>query len=299
MWTNLILGGYAMPQSIYVHPEDDLQAVFDSAPENTVIRLAPGIYRQKTMLRTPGLTLIGAGIAETRIVFDDYARKRHPIGYEYNTFRTYTLAVCADRVTIRDLSIVNDAGSPEVKGQEVALSVVGTDFRMENCRLTSTQDTLFTGPLPDDLIGRYEGFLLDPLRAGYPMRQHFKNCLIEGTVDFIFGCADALFEGCELRSRNDTRNCGYVAAPAHELRQQEGYRFRNCRFTCEAGVAPGSIYLARPWRDYGISRFENCAYGDHISPDGFDKWNDTHRDQTARFFESPALPGRVCWVNRK
>lgn len=287
-----------MPHILSVSPGDDLQAVFDRAPENAVIHLAPGVYRQKAMIRTPGLTLLGTGSEETVIVFDDYARKPHPLGYEYNTFRTWTLAVCADRVTIRDLAVVNDAGSPEAKGQEVALSVLGTDFLMENCRLTSTQDTLFTGPLPDDLIGRYEGFLLDPLRAGYPMHQHFKNCLIEGTVDFIFGCADALFEDCELRSLCDARNVGYVAAPAHELRQQEGYRFRGCQFTCEAGVAPGSIYLARPWRDFGISRFENCTYAEHIAAEGFDKWNGTRRDLTARFYESPAIEGRVSWCNR-
>lgn len=288
-----------MPQEIFVSPADDLQSVFNRAEPYAVIRFAPGIYRQKTMIRTPGLTLIGAGREETQIVFDDHAKKPHPIGWEYNTFRTYTLAVCADGVTIRDLAIVNDARFPERLGQEVALSVVGTDFHMENCRLTSTQDTLFTGPLPDDLIGRYEGFLLDPLRAGYPMDQVFRNCLIEGTVDFIFGCADALFEDCEIRSLVDARNVGYVAAPAHELRQKEGYRFRRCSFTCEEGVTPGSIYLARPWRDYGISRFEDCSYGPHIAAEGFDKWSGTHRDQTARFLESPAVPGRVSWCNRE
>ena len=271
-----------MPQELFVSPGGDLQAVFDRAEHNAVIRFAPGIYRQKTMIRTPGLTLIGAGREETQIVFSDYARKPHPIGWEFNTFRTYTLAVCADGITIRDLAVVNDARFPERLGQEVALSVVGTGFLMENCRLTSTQDTLFTGPLPDDLI-----------------EQRFRNCLIEGTVDFIFGCADALFESCEIRSLRDARGVGYVAAPAHELRRQEGYRFRDCSFTCEEGVAPGSIYLARPWRDYGISRFENCAYGPHIAPAGFDPWSGTRRDLTARFFESPALPGRVHWCNRK
>ena len=58
----------------------------------------------------------------------------------------------------------------------------------------------------------------------------------------------------------------------------------------------GIIFLARPWRDYGLSRFENCSYGSHISPLGFDKWNDTDRDRTARFYETPAVPGRVSWV---
>lgn len=288
-----------MPQIISISPADDLQTVFDQAEENAVIHLAEGIYRQKVMIRKAGLTLVGAGAGKTKLIFDDYARKQHPIGGEFNTFRTYTLAVCADRVTLRDLSVVNDALQPEVKGQEVALTVCGTDFLMENCTLTSTQDTVFLGPLPSDLIGRYEGFLLDELRRGYPMEQVFSNCLIEGTVDFIFGCGDAVFNRCEIRSLWDARDVGYVAAPSHELRQTKGFLFRDCRFTCEAGVTPGSIYLARPWRDYGIARFENCRYDVHIVPEGFDKWNDTRRDLTARFFEAPEVPGRVGWINRK
>ena len=287
-----------MTRSIYVSPEDDLQAVLDSAPENAVVHLAPGVYRQKLMLRTPGLTLLGAGAEKTKLVYGDYARKRHPIGYEYNTFRTYTLAVCADRVTLRDLAVVNDALAPEIKGQEVALSVLGDDFLMENCVLSSTQDTLFAGPLPSDLIGRYEGFLLDPLRRGGRLGQRYAGCRIEGTVDFIFGCGEVVFDRCELRSLKDARNVGYVAAPSHEERQTEGFLFRDCRFTCEEGVAPGSIYLARPWRDYGLCRFENCVYGPHIAAEGFDKWNDTRRDLTARFYETPAVPGRASWINR-
>lgn len=288
-----------MSQTLFVTPADDLQAVFDRAEENAVIHLAPGEYRGKAMILTPGLTLIGAGQEDTILSFNDYARKEHPIGGEFNTFRTYTLAVCADGVTIRDLAVVNDALAPERKGQEVALSVVGDSFRMERCILRSTQDTLFLGPLPSDLIGRYEGFLDDSLRRGTWMRQVFTDCRIEGTVDFIFGCGDTVFENCEIRSLVDARDVGYVAAPAHDLCQKEGFRFQSCRFTSEAGVTPGSIYLARPWRDYGLCRFEHCSYGSHIAAEGFDKWNDTCRDRTARFFETPAVPGRVSWVNRE
>lgn len=287
-----------MSQTFYVTPGQDLQSVFDGASEGDTVVLAEGDYRQKLVIRTPGLTLVGAGAGRTRLLYNDYARKEHPIGGEFNTFRTYTLAVCADRVTIRELSVVNDARHPETLGQEVALSVVGSDFLMSECTLTSTQDTLFLGPLPSDLIGRYEGFLDDGLRAGYWMKQRFENCLIEGTVDFIFGCGDAEFDNCEIRSLVDARDVGYVAAPAHHAAQTEGFRFRRCRFTCEEGVTPGSIYLARPWRDYGLCRFEDCVYGCHIAPEGFDKWNDTRRDLTARFWESPAVSGRVSWANR-
>lgn len=288
-----------MAQTIYASPEDNLQAVFDTAEDNAVIRLAPGDYRQKTVIRTPGLTLVGAGADKTRILWDDYAKKLDAQGVEYNTFRTYTMAVCADGVTMRDLAIVNDALHPERKGQEVALSVVGDRFSMEGCLLRSTQDTLFAGPLPPDLIVRYDGFLRDELRRGGSMEQVYRDCRIEGTVDFIFGCARALFHRCEIRSLEDARNIGYAAAPAHSPEQTEGFLFRECAFTAEAGVTQGSIFLARPWRDYGLAEFRNCTYGPHIAAEGFDKWNDTRRDLTARFCESPEVPGRVSWINRK
>ncbi len=288
-----------MPKTIHVTPDDRLQTVFDRAEPGSTLIFAPGIYRQKAVLSTPGLTLIGSGKDKTVFVWDDHARKTDSDGFQLITFRTYTLAVVADGVTIQNLAIVNDALSPETKGQEVALSVVADDFLMENCRLSSTQDTLFAGPLPEDLIERYTGFLRQELRRGGNMKQTFRSCLIEGTVDFIFGCGETLFDSCELRSLNDARNMGFVAAPAHGENQQTGFVFRNCCFTCEAGVAPGSIYLARPWRDAGMCSFVDCTYGSHIAAEGFDKWQGTERDKTARFFESPQVSGRVAWVNRK
>lgn len=286
-----------MEDRYHVSPGDNLQHVFDNAPKGAEILLMPGCYRQKTVIRTPGLRLIGCGMENTMILWNDYALKLDEQGREFNTFRTWTMAVCADDVHMEDLAVVNDALHPETKGQEVALSVLGDNFSMDNCLLRSTQDTLFAGPLPPDLIKRYDGFLTDELRRGGHMRQRFTGCRIEGTVDFIFGCGDVLFEDCEIRSLNDARNIGYAAAPAHTLEQESGFLFRNCRFTREEGVTDGSIYLARPWRDHGLAVFENCTYEAHISPAGFDKWNDTARDRTARFRETPPVPGRVDWVN--
>lgn len=288
-----------MAETIYVTPDDKLQRIFDSASEGATICLSPGIYRQKAVIRRDHLTVVGQGAEKTILVFDDYARKRGEDGFEYLTFRSYCLAVCADHVTVKSLAVVNDALYPERKGQEIALSVVGTGFTMEDCRLSSTQDTLFTGPLPPDLIERYTGLFPEELRRGGEMEQVFRNCLIEGTVDFIFGCGKTLFENCELRSLKDAREMGFVAAPAHSREQTEGYRFRDCRFTCAPGVGPGSVYLARPWRDFGLSVFESCRYDNHIHPLGFDHWQGTCREKTARFFESPEVPGRAAWVNRK
>ena len=279
-----------------ISPQNDLQGILDTARPGDVIQLPEGDFRAKCTLFVPSVTIRGAGMDKTRILWDDYAEKIYVDGKAYNTFRTFTFAVCADHVTMEDLAVVNDALLPEVKGQEVALTVYADDFHMKNCRLTSTQDTLFLGPLPQDLIERYDGFLPDHLRADRYCRQYFDSCLIEGTVDFIFGCGKVLFDRCELRSLKDARDIGFVAAPAHALRQPEGFHFKDCRFTAAKGVSPGSIWLARPWRDYGLCRFENCTYGEHINPLGFDKWRDTDRDRTARFYEYPPVEGRVDWV---
>ena len=281
-----------------VYTADELQETVRSARPGQTISLAPGVYRTKLLITTPGLTIRGAGADKTILVWDDYAKKLDEQGREYITFRTWTVAVCADGVTMEDLAIVNDAGHPEEKGQEVALTVYSDLFTMSRCRLASTQDTLFLGPLPRDLIARYDGFLPDCLRKEVVCRQRFSHCRIEGTVDFIFGCGEAVFENCEIRSVYDVRGCGYAAAPAHEREQEKGFQFIRCRFTAEETVAPGSVYLARPWRDYGLCAFRDCRYGSHIAPAGFDKWNDTQRDRTARFYETPPVPGRVSWVRK-
>ena len=282
--------------TVNVTPKDSLSEILHCVKPHTQILLSEGTYREKLEISVPDVELIGAGAEKTVIVWDDYAKKLDSQGRELVTFRTYTVAVTADNVSLKSLTIANDAFSPEIKGQEVALTVYGDEFYAEDCRFTSTQDTIFCGPLPPDLIERYDGFLKDELRRGNQLRQIFKNCFIAGNVDFIFGCGDALFDSCEIRSVFDVRGHGYIAAPAHSPSQEIGFVFGNCDFTCEDTVAEGSIFLARPWRDYGKASFIDCRYGKHISKEGFDKWNDTERDKTARFSEfGVSRESRVPW----
>ena len=284
-------------KTVHLTPGNSINEALRRAEPGTRFVLSPGVYREKTEIHVPDIEIVGGGADNTRIVWDDHANKIHADGKEYNTFRTYTAAVLAPHVTFRDIAVVNDALSPESRGQEVALTVCDDDFLAENCTFLSTQDTVFCGPLPPDLIERYVGFLKDELRRGGSMKQIFRSCLIAGNVDFIFGCGDALFENCEIRSVYDVRGHGYTAAPAHTAEQETGFVFSGCRFTCEDAVADGSVYLARPWRDYGKCSFIDCTYGRHISPEGFDKWNDTQRDKTARFYEygNDIPSGRVPW----
>ena len=110
-----------------VHNSKELIQALGRAVSGDEIFLKEGVYRVKTVVRA-GVTLTGAGMDKTVLIWDDYAQKRDELGREYVTFRTWTLAVCADGVTVRDLSIVNDALRPEVRGQEVALTVYGDRF---------------------------------------------------------------------------------------------------------------------------------------------------------------------------
>lgn len=273
-----------------------LQSVCDVAPAGTTILLPEGDFHQKLIIRTPGLSLIGAGADRTRIIFGDHARMSDSVNRPLGTFRSYTLAIIAPGVSIQDLSVINNAGDPSEKGQQVALSVYGDGFFMHHCSVRSTQDTVFLGPLPPDLIIRYREILPPELRAGEPVRSLFESCLIEGSVDFLFGGGEAKFLNCTIRSVADGRSIGYVAAPSHSRSQSAGFLFDHCRFISDGIVPPQSVFLARPWRSFGMAFFLGCEYGNHINASGFDPWGTSGRSATARFYEYPLDSRRVKWA---
>ena len=268
-------------KTLHLTPENDLQSVINSSDAD-IIYLGKGVYNQKVEILRDGIKIVGEG-KDTKITFSDYARKIHADGQEYNTFRTYTLCVTGNNVKLENFTVENSNTDPAAVGQCVALSVHGDNFAAENMDLVSTQDTLFLSPFPDDLVVRYRGFI--PHRQLYREGGNlhlFKNCRISGTVDFIFGCSRAYFLNCEIISLKDTRNYGFAAAPAHPLAERHGFSFIDCDFKC-GGANPGTVYLARPWRDFGKCNFINCKLGTHINGELFDKWNDTERDKSARF----------------
>lgn len=293
-------------------PADDLQPILDNITSPATIYLAEGVYEQKLVVRKNDVKIIGASRETTKITFGDYARKPHPDGREYNTFRTFSVCVTGERVEMENLCIENFNAFPEKVGQCVALSVNAKTFRAKDIALISTQDTLFTAPFPDDLVIRYSGLTDDPAYYdGFIPRDQlymegqavhlFENCEIFGTVDFIFGGAEAWFKNCRIVSLKDKRGYGYVAAPSHSLKQETGYVFVGCKFE-NGGASPSSVYLARPWRDFGKCEFLNCEAGSHINPALFDKWNDTYRDHTARFscadLKCDFAPEPVRWCSK-
>ena len=149
--------------------------------------------------------------------------------------------------------------SPEAVGQALALSVEGDRCVFRNCRILGNQDALYTD--------------------GLNSRQYFNNCYIEGTTDFIFGCATVLFDSCTICSKGNS----YITAASTPQGKSFGYVFRYCKLIAKEGV--DKVYLGRPWRDFAKVVFLNCEIGKHIIPGGWSNWSGTTRDKTAWFGE--------------
>lgn len=264
--------------------KQSLNEVLKNACEGDVFILEDGNYCEKVEINTNRITLKAKNPHKVIISNKDYYHKIMPNHNECNTFGTYTLYIGGNDVQLKDIVIRNDATPSEVYGQAVALHVNGTRFKCDNCIIESAQDTLFTGPMPKDLIERYQGFYSQEKLLGLPSSQIYHQCKIIGDVDFIFGGATVLFDECAIVTvERKSGFTSYIAAPSHEKTTEFGYLFYRCSLISSVQMA--ETFLARPWRDYGCAAFIECSLGQHIHPLGFNKWNNTDRDKTARFFE--------------
>ena len=124
-------------------------------------------------------------------------------------------------------------------------------------------------------------------------RQFYEQCYICGDIDFIFGSATAYFKECTIETRNngevdtDVNGMpiyGYISAASTPQGQKYGYIFEHCSFISK-DCPPGSIYLARPWRNYAHCVFLNCFMDECIHPAGFHDWNKTDSHTTVFYAE--------------
>ena len=254
-----------------------------------------GDWLEKLTVDKPNIHLLGEDRRETRLVYDAYAGESSPDGRSWGTRGSGTLAVTAAGFATENLTIANtfdypgaveaaQRGEPAPQGlQAVALALLGGSDRalFRRVDIEGYQDTLFTD-------------------AG---RSLFEDCRIAGCVDFIFGAGTALFQNCEIVSRNRGARGGYVAAPSTLIGRSYGLVFRGCRLTHEPIVAKRSIALARPWRPtttladgvygnpaaVGQAVFLDCWLGDHIDPAGWDHMGYNNRAGQRVFLE----PGEV------
>lgn len=251
--------------------------LYPVAEQPVMIRVDPGEYRERVEIHRSHVTIEGETADSVRIVGSLCAKMPSEDGSGVDgtlgTFRTYTVLVDADDVRLENLTIVNDAGDGREVGQAIALYADGDRLVVDACCITGRQDTLFLGPLPPREV-KPGGFIgpkqFAPRRVG---RQYFRRCRIEGDVDFIFGGACAYFEGCEIRSLNRNMDVnGYVTAASTPEGEPYGFVFHGCSFTAAQDVAPDSVYLGRPWREWAQTVLIDCWLGQHIKREGWWDW---------------------------
>ncbi|MFS8204519.1 pectinesterase family protein [Streptomyces sp. CWNU-52B] len=236
---------------LHVRPGDSVQAAVDAVdgPGRTIV-VHPGIYREVVNIPVEkgDLTLLGAGRdpRDAVIVHDNANGTPKPDGSgTYGTAGSATFTSAAPGLTVRGLTLANDwlrADHPEITGtQAVAAYVTGDRSRFERVRFLAHQDTLFA----------------DTTEPASFDRQYYRDCHVEGDVDFVFGRARAVFERCRLHTLDrdvSFRPEGMVFAPATARANPCGFLAVRCRVT--SGAEDGAYKIARPW----VPSYETTAW---------------------------------------
>ncbi|XP_047321116.1 probable pectinesterase 29 [Impatiens glandulifera] len=159
----------------------------------------------------------------------------------------------ADNILVRGMSFWNSYNNPFKDGKSispaVAARIIGDKAAFYRCGFYGFQDTLW------DVQGRH----------------YFKQCSIQGAVDFIFGAGQSLYEKCTISviTRGLKGMAGYITAQGRtSAKDTNGFVFKDCNV-----VGNGLVYLGRPWRDYARVIFYNTSLPSIVVPEGWHNWN--------------------------
>ncbi|KAI4366693.1 hypothetical protein MLD38_022539 [Melastoma candidum] len=260
-----------------------IQAAVDAVPlsntSRTIIRIAPGVYRQPVYVpktknfitfagTRPEVTVLTWHNTATSI---DHHQTSRIIGT--GTFGCGSVIVEGEDFIAENITFENSA--PQGSGQAVALRVTADRCAFYNCRFLGWQDTLY-------------------LHYG---KQYLRDCYIEGSVDFIFGNSTALLEHCHI----NCKSAGFVTAQSRKSSHEStGYVFLRCTITGNGGNS--YTYLGRPWGPFGRVVYLYTYMDTCIKTAGWDNWQKPENERTTCFYEYRCFgPGscpekRVTWA---
>ncbi|KZV14132.1 putative pectinesterase/pectinesterase inhibitor 12 [Dorcoceras hygrometricum] len=173
----------------------------------------------------------------------------------WTTFRSATVAVSGQGFLARGISFENTAG-PE-KHQAVALRINADFSALYKCVILGFQDSLYV----------------------HSFRQFFRECDIFGTIDYIFGNAAAIFQGCSIISRKPLPGQYTVITAQSRDNPDEntGISLQNCSILATDDLYANSdvvrSYLGRPWRNYSRTVVLESYIDKFIEPDGWTQWD--------------------------
>ena len=242
-----------------------IQAAIDAAPSNSearyIIGVKNGVYREIIYIPASkkNISLIGQSVEHTKISYSRYAGEINPVtGKTFGTSGSSIVMINGWGFTAENITFENsfDESTAAAGRQAVAVKTEADKLIFKNCRFIGNQDTLYA---------RLH-------------RQYFKDCYIQGDVDFIFSAATAVFDNCVIHSadRPGITPKGYITAGSAGADNPYGFVFLNCKLTADPGVGANSVYLGRPWVPSSSSSpiyvrtvFIGCELGEHIKPEGW------------------------------
>ncbi|KAK1683625.1 hypothetical protein QYE76_044473 [Lolium multiflorum] len=220
-------------------------------PGRYVIYVKTGLYDEMVMVPKDKVNIFmyGDGPKQSRVT----GRKSFADGV--TTMKTATFSIEAAGFICKNMGFHNTAGAE--RHQAVALRVQGDLAAFYNCRFDAFQDTLYV----------------------HARRQFFRNCVISGTIDFIFGNSAAIFQNCLIITRRpmDNQQNSVTAHGRTDPNMKSGLVIQNCRLVPDQKLFPDRFkipsYLGRPWKEFSRLVIMESTIADFIKPEGYMPWN--------------------------
>ncbi|WJZ90594.1 hypothetical protein VitviT2T_009726 [Vitis vinifera] len=244
-----------------------------------VIYVKAGIYREYITVTKDHVNVYMYGDGPRKTIVTGTKCYRDGI----TTYKTATFSAIGKGFVARSMGFVNTAG-PDGH-QAVALRVQSDMSAFFNCRMDGYQDTLYV----------------------QAHRQFYRNCVISGTIDFIFGDSTTVIQNSLIivRRPNDKQQNTVTAQGKTEKRETTGLVIHDCRIVPEQKLFPDRFkipsFLGRPWKPYSKTIIMETTLGDFIQPAGWTPWAGKFVPNTLLYAEYGNLgPGanthsRVTW----
>ncbi|XP_031486123.1 pectinesterase-like [Nymphaea colorata] len=216
-----------------------------------VIYIKAGTYQEAVNVPRgkTNLMFVGDGIGQTVITGSRNVQDG------WTTFRSATVGVAGNGFVARDITFQNTAGPS--KHQAVALRVGSDLSAFYRCSFVGYQDTLYV----------------------HSLRQFYRECEIYGTVDFIFGNAAVVFQGCSIYARrpNPSQSNTFTAQGRQDPNQNTGISIQNCKLAAASDLAQVQsnfkTYLGRPWQAYSRTVVMQSEIDGLVDPAGWLPWS--------------------------
>ncbi|KAE9618920.1 hypothetical protein Lal_00047668 [Lupinus albus] len=261
-----------------------VQSAIDSINENNnqwvKIQINAGTYKEKVQIpyTKPCIYLEGRSRSNTIITYN-----AHKQTDESATFSSFPDNVIARSITFHNSYNINGKtfssqnGTIVLKpGQVVpalAARIYGDKSAFYDCNFIGFQDTLW------DVQGRH----------------YFKDCRIEGSVDFIFGNGQSYYQNCVLNALSS----GFVTAQGRcKEEDPSGFVFRGGSVNARA-----KTLLGRAYGKYSRVIFHGTHFSPKIQPEGWSSWQSNSGSGTTYIEADCEGPGadtskRVPWSKK-